>query len=56
MAIGAFLIATLGDGTLDIVRQLYTFNTVTDLCLIGDVVFLIEAITRKIQKSILRSL
>jgi hypothetical protein len=24
----------------------------TDLCLIGDVVFLIEAVTRKIQKSI----
>jgi hypothetical protein len=52
MAIGAFLIPTLGDGTLDIVRQFYTFNTMTDLCLIGDVVFLIEAVTRKIQKSI----
>jgi hypothetical protein len=50
MAIGAFLIPTLGDGTLDIVRQLYTFNTMTDLCLIGDVVFLIEAITRNIRK------
>ena len=56
MAIGAFLIPTLGDGTLDIVRQLYTFNTMTDLCLIGDVVFLIEAVTRKIQKSMLHSL
>jgi hypothetical protein len=52
MAIGAFLIPTLGDGTLDIVRQLYTFNTMTDLCLIGDVVFLIEAITRNIRKFI----
>ncbi len=46
MAIGSFLTATLGDGTLDIVRQLYTFNTMTDLCLIGDVIFLTEAITR----------
>jgi len=52
MSIGAFLIATLGDGTLDIVRQLYTFNTMTDLCLIGDAVFLIEAITRNIGKFI----
>jgi hypothetical protein len=50
MAVGAFLTSTLGDGTLDIVRQLFTFNAMTDLCLIGDVVFLIEAITRKIQK------
>jgi len=50
MAIGAFLIATLGDGTTDIVRQLYAFNAMTDLCLIGDAVFLIEAVTRKIHK------
>ena len=47
---------TLGDGTLDIVRQFYTFNAMTDLCLIGDVVFLIEAVTRKNKKSMLHSL
>jgi hypothetical protein len=55
MAVGAFLITTLGD-SLDIVRHLYTFNAMTDLCLIGDAVFLIEAVTRKIEKSILYSL
>ena len=44
---------SIGFNTLDIVRQFYTFNAMTDLCLIGDVVFLIEAVTRKIQKSIL---
>jgi hypothetical protein len=52
MAVGAFLTATLGDGTLDVVRQLFTFNAMTDLCLVGDAVFIIEAVTRKVQKAI----
>ena len=47
MALGAFLICAVGDGTLDIVRQLYTFNAMTDLCLIAEAVALVEVVRRR---------
>ncbi len=36
MAIGAFLVCAMSDGTMDIVRQLCAFNAMTDLMLIAD--------------------
>jgi len=41
MALGAFLICVLGD-TQDMVRHLYAFNAMTDLCLIISLVSLVE--------------
>jgi hypothetical protein len=47
MALGAFLICAVGDGTLDTVRQLYAFNAMTDLCLIAEAVGLVEVVRRR---------
>lgn len=40
MAIGAFLICALFDGRLDVVRQLYSFNAMTDLMILTDIAVL----------------
>ena len=44
MAIAAFLIASMGDGPIDVVRQLYSFNAMTDLLLITGASFVTQVL------------
>lgn len=46
MALMAFAVCALGD-SLDTIRHLFIFNALTDLCVIGDVTFVIEVLTRR---------
>lgn len=51
MATGAFLIASMGDGPVDVIRQLYAFNAMTDLMLITDAAFVTQAIASRARHS-----
>jgi hypothetical protein len=44
MAIGAFLICALFDGRIDIIRQLFAFNAMTDLMLLTDAAVLVYVV------------
>ncbi len=46
MAIEAFFIASMGDGPIDVIRQLYSFNAMTDLMLITDATFVTQSLLR----------
>jgi len=48
MALGAFFISTLGDG-LDITRHLFAFHAMMDLCLLINIVWLVEVGSRFIS-------
>ncbi len=49
MTLGAFFISTLGDSLADITRHLFAFHTMMDLCLLSNIVWLVEVGSRFIS-------